>query len=59
MARYRVMNRITMEWWEGEALSAVRACRKAGWIIGDCWVRVQTLHKGWGKPGELKKGDRV
>jgi len=40
--RYRIRNRITGEWWEGEADSAQEACRLAGWLIGDCWVRQKT-----------------
>ncbi|MFP3898183.1 MAG: hypothetical protein ACLFVD_02620 [Dehalococcoidia bacterium] len=39
---YRIMNRITKEWWNGVAESAHEACRKAGWQIGDCWVRERT-----------------
>jgi len=52
MKRYRIMNRITKEWWEGAASSAQEACQKAGWVIGNCWVRVGTPGAGWGKPGE-------
>lgn len=37
--RYRIMNRITGNWWEGEANSAQEACEMAGWLIGNCWVR--------------------
>ena len=59
MNRYRIMNRITKEWWEGEASSAQEACQKAGWMIGDCWVRVRTSHRGsqpgWGKIREEDK----
>ena len=39
MNRYRILNRVTKEWWEGEAASAQEACQKAGWLIGACWVR--------------------
>jgi len=49
---YRIMNRITQEWWEGEAPSAQEACEKAGWMIGDCYVRVKsegTHAHGWKK----------
>lgn len=42
MNLYRGMNRLTGQWWEGEAESATQACNKAGWIIGDCWVRERT-----------------
>ena len=55
MNRYRIMNRITKEWWEGEANSAHEACQKAGWMIGDCWVRVKTSKAGWGKPRKEKE----
>ena len=36
---YRIQNRVTEEWWQGEAPSAQEACELAGWLIGDCWVR--------------------
>lgn len=39
MKRYRIQNRVTKEWWEGEAESATAACQKAGWRPGNCWVR--------------------
>ena len=55
MNRYRIMNRITKEWWNGEASSAQEACQKAGWPIGDCWVR-QHSDKGsggWKKPDDV------
>ena len=59
MKIYRIQNRITNEWWEGEAESACEACQKAGWLIADCWVRIKTYGKythGWSNPKEeLKK----
>lgn len=63
MKKYRIMNRITKEWWEGEADSAQEACNKAGWLIGDCWVRQYSSKGcgGWKKPddapqlGEMKR----
>ena len=54
MKTYRIMNRITKQWWEGEAQSAQEACQKAGWMIGDCWVRIRTPGQGWGKIREEK-----
>jgi len=39
MNRYRIMNLITKEWWDGSANSAHEACQQAGWLVGDCWVR--------------------
>ena len=39
MTRYRIMNRMTKEWWEGEARGPYEACTRAGWPIGDCWIR--------------------
>lgn len=42
MKTYRIWNRVTREWWEGEASSAQEACNKAGWLIGNCWVRERT-----------------
>jgi len=50
--RYTIMNRVTKEWWEGEALSAQEACKKSGWMIGDCWVREHSPKDsgGWKSP---------
>ena len=42
MKRYLVENRITKEKWKGEAGSAQEACERLGWLIGDCWVLVET-----------------
>ncbi len=42
MKTYRIQNRITQQWWEGQAASAQEACDQAGWQIGDCWVRERT-----------------
>ena len=42
MPTYRIMNRVTKQWWEGDAESAQEACQKAGWLIGNCWVRERT-----------------
>ena len=55
--RYRIMNRVTREWWDGEASSAQEACQKAGWRIGECWVREHSDKGsgGWKTPKELKK----
>ena len=54
MKKYRIMNKITKQWWEGEAESAQEACQAAGWPIGDCWVREWTRksgrYGGWGNP---------
>lgn len=54
MPLYRIMNRVTREWWEGSAASAQEACKEAGWMIGDCWVRERTPLYGWKKPGEIQ-----
>ena len=67
MPRYRVMHRINKMWWEGEAPSAQEACQKAGWIVGDCWVRQYSSKGmgGWKLPddnpelGRLKRGKVV
>ena len=37
--RYRITNRITKQTYEASALSADEACRKLGWLIGDCFVQ--------------------
>jgi len=52
--KYRIMNRTTHQWWEGEADSAVQACQKAGWPKEDCWVREHsdTGSGGWRKPSD-------
>jgi len=42
MKRYLVENRITKEKWKGEAKSAQEACEKSGWLIGNCWVLIET-----------------
>ena len=58
--RYRIMNRITKQWWDGEANSAQEACQLAGWLIGDCWVR-QHSDKGaggWKTPDELREAKK-
>ena len=59
MKTYRVMNRSTLQWWEGEASSAQEACQKAGWMIQkagwmieNCWVRVKTPGRDWEIPRE-------
>jgi hypothetical protein len=47
MKIYRIMNRATKEWREIKASSAQEACEKAGWMVGDCWVREYTQRGGW------------
>ena len=42
MKVYKIWNRITKEFWEGEAESAQETCQNAGWLIGDCWIREKT-----------------
>jgi len=36
--RYRITNRVTKQIYEASAFSADEACRKLGWLIGDCFV---------------------
>jgi len=36
--RYRVTNRITKQTYEASAFAADIACKKLGWLIGDCFV---------------------
>lgn len=36
--RYRVTNRITKQTYQASAFSADVACKKLGWLIGDCFV---------------------
>ena len=42
MKRYRIQNRITRDWWEGDAKTAAEACKFAGWNFRHCWVRERT-----------------
>lgn len=37
--RYRITNRVTKQTYEASAFSADEACRKLGWLIGDCFAR--------------------
>lgn len=37
--RYRITNRVTNQTYEASAFSADEACRKLGWLIGDCYVK--------------------
>ena len=39
MKTYRIMNRYTKEWWEGEATNAQEACGRASWPVKECWIR--------------------
>jgi len=59
MTRYRIMHRPTQQWWEGEAESAHEACVKAGWMIGDCYVRQHSDkgYGGWKKPDVVVRVD--
>lgn len=52
MERYRIMNRTTGEWWEGEAETAQEACRLAGWEVEICHIRQRSAagYGGWKKP---------
>lgn len=54
MKRYRIMNRITKEWWEGEANSAQEACQKAGWLDCGEWSS-RTVEKSCSKGGPAMK----
>lgn len=36
--RYRITNRVTNQTYEASAFSADEACRKLGWLIGDCYI---------------------
>ena len=42
--RYRVTNRVTKQTYEASAFSADEACRKLGWLIGDCYI--QEIRRG-------------
>jgi len=43
MKRYRLRHRISGESLVIEAPTAQEACRKAGWLIGQVWVREQSF----------------
>jgi hypothetical protein len=49
--RFRIFNKVTFEWWEGEAASGQEACRKASWDRDVCVVkeRSETGSGGWKK----------
>lgn len=36
--RYRITNRVTNQTYEARAFTADEACRKLGWLIGDCYI---------------------
>jgi len=42
--RYQVTNRVTQQTYQASAFSADEACRKLGWLIGNCHVKI--LSKG-------------
>jgi len=48
-------------WWEGEAPSAQEACKKAGWMVGDCWVRQYSSRGlgGWKSPKDAPELGRL
>jgi len=52
MNTYRIMNRITHEWWQGEAGSVQKACEKAGWPIEQSLVKQHSAKGcgGWKNP---------
>lgn len=56
MNKYRILNRTTRNWWEGEAESSEAACQLAGWPLAACWVRVFSPKGsgGWKIPDDLK-----
>ena len=50
MERYRLFHRVKQEFQDVDAESAQEACQKAGWLIGDTWVREETRGQyanGW------------
>lgn len=51
---FRVRNNRTHKWWEGPAFDTQGACDQAGWLLAECYVRVQSLvgAGGWKKPEE-------
>ena len=57
MSVYRIMNRVTNKWWQGEAESAHEACVTAGWPMEECWVREQKSRGGWGTPQVIVRVD--
>ncbi len=41
--RYQVTNRVTKQTYKVSAFSADDACRKLGWVIGDCHVKILSI----------------
>ncbi|MFA5323755.1 MAG: hypothetical protein WC373_13875 [Smithella sp.] len=53
---YRIRNKKTNVWWEGEAVSAAAALELAGWKQEDCEIKVRshTYSGGWKKCHEFE-----
>jgi len=53
---YRIRNKQTNNWWENTAMSAVDACKKAGWNPEDCEIKIKSDNGGggWKKCRELE-----
>ena len=50
MNTYRILNKITHEWWEIEAISVKAALTLAGCLKGDCVIKIKTQGEfahGW------------
>lgn len=39
LTRYQITNRVTNQTYQASAFSADEACRKLGWVIGDCYIK--------------------
>lgn len=37
--RYQITNRVTNQTYQASAFSVDEACRKLGWMIGDCYIK--------------------
>lgn len=59
MNTYRIMNKKTNQWWQGEANNAKEACRKATWPPLDCLIKWNPMsgNSGWMKCREEIKGE--
>ena len=54
--KYKIQNKITREWWEGEAGSTGEACTRAGWADNDCWIIVKTYWCSWAMANGKESG---
>jgi len=61
MPIYRILNKDTKEWWEGEAFNPYEALELAGWTEGRVWIREKTQRGagGWKTPSNPQSTRKV